>query len=465
MKSSSLTLIVIGFVLFGCTSKETITNPPELLRFETINYYKFPKGNDAKPFKYRLTYYFDNGIPHRWIELDSLKKVTTEYIYEYDENWKHIGAKYREDGEMDYDIENVRFIDDRTQVTEWLDSLGQVYYTMTDFLNEDGKTIRAEFKGDKVHGYDSTLYNLNGDPKRIFFTNTKGKVFNDRHFEYDSINDSSDWVTRRKIMQDTVREVQSRALFYNSKFTAADSIYYPNILSTKVWSENVFSFTEDEKIVFQTKTKDWNIQYGFLSKTRSNLFYKTEKINLLDSIYNGAISPSGAKIIYSKKENDIENIWLTVKTGNNWSTPINLSENSNITGGYFYWLSDNELCFYVNDNNGDIVQAQLNENVLKITDRFDTLNTLDATEFSPYMDKEMKFIIFTRYLETDTSQQGFFISYNNGSKTKPKWSLPEKIEALPYGWNAYLVNNNRQFLYTNGEDIKSISAEDLNLKL
>lgn len=94
-------------LILGCTVDTSKNSEPKTLRFEKINYFKYPKGKQAKPFKYRLTYYFENKKPHRWIELDSLKKVTTAYIYEYDENWNHIGAKYREDGELDYNIEKV----------------------------------------------------------------------------------------------------------------------------------------------------------------------------------------------------------------------------------------------------------------------------------------------------------------------------------------------------------------------
>ena len=141
----------------------------------------------TKPFQYRLTYYYEDGVPHRWMELDSLGRVTTDYIYEYDSNWKQTGARYREESAVDFSIEKVRFENDSTKITEWIDSIGQVYYRMIDNLNKDKKTYRAAFIGDKLHGYDSTFYTKEGFEKRIFFTNTKGKVFNDRIFKYDSI--------------------------------------------------------------------------------------------------------------------------------------------------------------------------------------------------------------------------------------------------------------------------------------
>lgn len=59
----------------------------------------------------------------------------------------------------------------------------------------------------------------------------------------------------------------------------------------------------------------------------------------------------------------------------------------------------------------------------------------------------------------------FFVSYNENNFDKPRWSIPTKLTMLPYGWNAYIVNNSSQFLYTNGDDIYSIPMEKLKLNI
>ena len=156
---------------------------------------------------------------------------------------------------------------------------------------------------------------------------------------------------------------------------------------------------------------------------------------------------------------------LLKKKNNSWSEKINLTETSNLQAGYFYWFSQNELYFYTADNKGDIVAGRLENDKLVITDSLKPLNTLEGTEFSPFVDKEKRFIIFTRYMEGDLSRQGFFISYNTGDYDAPKWSIPEKLTALPYGWNAYISIISNQFLFTNGDDIMSVPLDSLNLEL
>lgn len=433
--------------------------------FERISYYKFPMDDESTPFQYRTTYYFDNGQPHRWLELDSVGKVLTDYIYSYDSNWTQTGAKYREPGEEGYALEKVRFVNDSTRITEWIDSLGQVFYTMTDNLNKLGKTYRATFQGDEVHGYDSTFYTPEGFEKRIFFTNVKGKVYNDRSFRYDSINAQGEWVSREKIMGDTLNELHAREIYYGSHYTTQDSLFYPGVISTGEWSENTFSLTADEKTFFLTRTAEWDVQSGHLSTKNHGIFTETTPLTGLDSIYNGAISPDGNSILFSNKSGQEESIWLLKNKNGKWSQKINLTQKTGVKGGYFHWFSNSDIYFYIPDNNGDIVRGFLDKENLIIKDRLPGLNTEKGTEFSPYMDKEKRLILFTRYLEGDTGQQGFFVSYNLGNFEMPLWSEPEKLEMLPYGWNGLLINEGNQFLYTDGEDIKSLPVEDLGLKL
>lgn len=378
------------------------------LRFEKINYFKSPTNIDNVPFQYRLTYYFDNGKPHRWMELDSLGLVMTDYIYEYDNHWTQIGARYREDGAKEFSIEKVRFANDSTMVTEWLDSIGKVYYTMKDNLNKHKKTYRAEFIGDKTHGFDSTFYTKEGFEKRIFFTNTKGNIFNDRRFVYDSLNKYADWVARKKIMKDTIREIQLRETYYDNRFVSGDRKYYEGIVSTGELSENVISFSKDQSLMLVTRTSDWINQSAFIANLKNGLFTETIPIKELDSIYNGAISPNGNKIIYSVRKGNQEDIYLIEKTGDKWTKKINLSESTGIEGGYFYWLTESKLYFQSTLNGGDIVQVKLENNTLIIEDYLTNLNTEKGTEFSPYVDSNMRYIIFTRYVDGDKSNQGFF---------------------------------------------------------
>ncbi|MEM8939854.1 MAG: hypothetical protein AAGC64_10955 [Bacteroidota bacterium] len=230
-------------------------------------------------------------------------------------------------------------------------------------------------------------------------------------------------------------------------------IFHPNKISTKEYSENTFSFTYDENSIFVSRTSGWEFQAGFISTRQNKTYSELIPVALLDSIYNGAINPSGNKIIFCSKINGKDEIYLIEKIQNSWSNKVNLSEKSGIYGGYFYWFSDTELYLYVPEQNGNLVKANLLGDDLKVTDRLPQLNTKDATEFSIYIDKKKSFLIFTRYQEKKESEQGFFISFNLSDFESPNWSKPQKIESLPYGWNPYIKEDKDQFLFSDGNDI------------
>jgi hypothetical protein len=457
---------VVAFVFFSSCQEQTDGPQSTPLRYEEISYYRGDRLKNLlenTPYKRKVTYYLDNGLPHRWIEFDSLGVITTDYIYQYDQNFTQVGALYREERESAFSIEKVRYANDSTQVTEWLDSLGQVYYTMVDNLNREGKTYRAEFIGDKSHGFDSTFYTSEGLVKRVFFTNNKGKVFNDRSFQYDSILPQGEWIFREKVMQDTVVDLQHRELKYDHSF-ASDlrQVYYPGVLSLAQWGESSLSFSQDEKTIFFTRTKGWEKQIPYLSLNSNGVFSEPKRLEILGEIYNGALSPKGDKIIFSIKENGIETIWLSRRVSDQWQAPINLSATSKLNGGYFYWQNEQDLFFTLPENNSDLVQAKLIGDQLTIVDSLNVLNTPEGTEFSPYVHPQKKFIIFTRYSGEDVIKNGFYISYFRDEA----WSEPEKIQGLShaYGWSPYLDLTTAQLIYTDGEDFRTCPLERLKIE-
>ena len=451
-------LVYIGIVLVtACAQK----SDPEVqatepgIQFEKIAYYKVQKGvKDTVPYQYKVTYTYENGKPYRWIDLDSAGRIQTDYIYEYDTAWVQTGAKYIEPGEEDYAIERNRYENDSTLITEWLDSLGQVFYTMVDNLNADGKTIAATFIGDTIHGRDSTFYTDQGWQKRIFFTNNKGKIYNDRSFEYDSIMDN-EWVRRKKIMGDTVQEVHHRSWLKHG--TNWSGRYYPGVISSGEADENYISFTVDGQTAFFTRTNDWTHQAGFIAKRQYGHWQMPKPIPVLDTIYNGAISPDGKRIIYCTNTGDENPVWLIEDESGHWGNPTSLG----ISAGYFHWLSDTEIAYYVHDNKGDLASASLIGTTLNPNADLAFFNTPD-TEFSPYLDPDKRFVIFTRYVQGDESQQGLFISRNTGTVSNILWEDPIKLN-LPYGWGARVVGNLEALIYSDGSDLYQVPWEDLDL--
>ena len=89
--------------------------------------------------------------------------------------------------------------------------------------------------------------------------------------------------------------------------------FYPGVISTPDFGENVFSFTQNESILFLTRTQNWDYQTGFLSTKVNGIFQNPIPIKGLDSIYNGAMSPKGDRIIYTQKKEEKELTFLVEK--------------------------------------------------------------------------------------------------------------------------------------------------------
>lgn len=240
--------------------------------------------------------------------------------------------------------------------------------------------------------------------------------------------------------------------------------FYPDLISTGDLEQNCLSFSQDEKVVFWTAGKDWEKQLPFIAKKVKGHYEEVQQLFILDTIYNGAISPSGQQILYTVRQGDKTSTWLSQQKEGRWLPGINLTEQSGIKAGYFQWYTEKEIYLYTTKNEGDLAMGRLVDEQLEIEPLPTPINTARGTEFSPFVGPKKQFLIFTRYLEGDTSQQGFFYSHNVGSESEPKWSFPQKIEALPYGWGANLSRDGRTFYFTDGLDIFAIPFSSLGIR-
>ncbi len=457
--------LVLFIIVLSCREMvpdERVSSGSRVKLLERISYLPVSSGIIAQtPAKYRLTYYFKNGHPHRWLELDSNKVITTDYLYDYGANWVHVGARYIEPGDDSYSHEVVSYSQDSLEkTTTWIDSAGNPYYKMLEYLRADGQPEKAAFIGDELHGYDSAYYTPEGFESRIFFTNVKGRIFNDRSFKYDSISTNGDWLVRRKFMGDTLQEIHHKEIYYHGDRIA--NPYCEGVISLSGFDEDGVSLSQDDQLLFFTRSLTWDKKVAYLARKDLGLFTQVLPISELDTIYNGAISPSGNKIIFCRKHGDAFEVWLAKKKGSSWIEIRNLTVSSGIQGGYFNWLDEERIYFYVPDNEGDIVLGLVKNDSLRIVNALDEINT-SATEFSPFVAKDRSFIIFTRYLEGDPNQQGFFISKNMFTPEEPEWGVPRKINALPYGWGAFISSDQQYFFYTDGNDIYSHLVSELDL--
>ncbi|MDH3710705.1 MAG: hypothetical protein OER04_12490, partial [Cyclobacteriaceae bacterium] len=170
------------------------------------------------------------------------------------------------------------------------------------------------------------------------------------------------------------------------------------------------------------------------------------------------------QIIFSRRSPKTTEILLTEKVSGEWSTPVNLTRQSGWQGGYFSWCNEQEIYFYMPEQNGDLVAGRLQGGQLTDIRPLVALNT-SATEFSPFIDNEKRYLIFTRFQEGDPLQQGFFISYNQGTHANPQWDEPTKIPHLPYGWGAFVSHKDQGFFFTDGDNIFMAPLSLLGLNL
>ena len=71
----------------------------------------------------RITYYYENGEPYRYMIIDSPNLINTDYLYFYDSLGVHTHAKYTEDIDDGYEIELISYDNEKnTKITEWIDS-------------------------------------------------------------------------------------------------------------------------------------------------------------------------------------------------------------------------------------------------------------------------------------------------------------------------------------------------------
>ena len=248
------------------------------------------------------------------------------------------------------------------------------------------------------------------------------------------------------------------------------AIFSPKHISDSSLDENKMSWNEAEDLLFFTRVVgDWDLQLPFLSRKVNGSWTQAEQIHSLDTLYNGCISPDGRQLIFCRRnanEQDRVEIFLTSKEADTWTKPINLTKESGTQGGYFCWLPDQTLYFYQTVNEGDIFWVDFSDRKLEnIHELGPNINTAMGTEFSPYVDDEKKFLIFSRYLEGNEDQQGFFISYNQATSQAPIWGPAKKIKALPYGWGALMSRDQRYFYFTDGVDLFQMPVAQLGLSL
>ena len=221
------------------------------------------------------------------------------------------------------------------------------------------------------------------------------------------------------------------------------------------WKSTSSHLQKDGSTAFFSAYREWDAQVPFLLTNG-----QVHPIPELDTIYNGVISSSGDQILYAVRGSDYTELYWTQRVKSGWASPTNLTEKTGISGGYFSWFNEDIVYFYVPENRGDLVIGSIEKGELSILERIDEVNS-EHIEFSPFVGPNHSYLLFTRYVEGDESQQGIMYSQNIGTPKSPKWDHPQLIEEISYGWGAFVFNDH--LYYTDGSNILKFPIEQLSI--
>lgn len=227
------------------------------------------------------------------------------------------------------------------------------------------------------------------------------------------------------------------------------------------------SFTEDGQTLYFTQTVDnkWGkSQLGFTSSFSDGKWSKPQKIEFADSLYNMSISPDGNRVLFCIKGRT----WISQKEKSNWFKPKDLNSlyDFSFDGGYYHILNDYSFYFSsVEDDEmhpyDDIYYVPFKDGQYQKPERLNANINTEATEFSPWVNKERTVLIFTRYDGSSDANTGVYISRFEDNT----WQKAQKIEELKYGWGVFVREDTRTLYYTVGGFIQVFDLDSLGIDL
>ena len=226
--------------------------------------------------------------------------------------------------------------------------------------------------------------------------------------------------------------------------------FEPEKISVPKKTTHEISFTDDGQTLYFTQTVDnkWRkSQIGYKSSLSHGEWSRPVKVKFVDSLYNMSVSPDGKMILFCKDDKS----WMSLKKNEKWSTPIDLNEEYDFSfnGGYYHILNDYSFYFSgVQENEShpydDIYYVEFKDDHYKKPKRLSANINTQATEFSPWVNKENNLIIFSRYDPSSEANTGIFFS----KLRENKWQKAQKVNALEYGWGVFVRENTNTLYYT-----------------
>ncbi|NNE35634.1 MAG: alpha/beta hydrolase [Rhodothermales bacterium] len=247
------------------------------------------------------------------------------------------------------------------------------------------------------------------------------------------------------------------------------SVYEPGVISKTAVEEVSPSATDDGNTIVFATTEDWDHKYPF-SATRLGSAWQVNTLRFVETLYNLSIFPDGQTIVFQVGAGDVETgiskVFLTSRINDDWSKPVEVESLSGIDAGYFSAPPDSALYFFaVVDGKEGIYFSEPDSNRQYAPATWFAENVSPvvrgSTSFDLLMHPAKDRLIISRYSEPEAIGEAgppgiYYYEMENG-----EW-LERRILNLPYGWGSTVLPDGL-FLFTDGEDIWTASADELRI--
>lgn len=326
-------------------------------------------------------------------------------------------------------------------------------------LDAEGREVRKRyFRADgSQYGDEDVLWHADGDKLGWDFRYVGREGGASFRYAYQSRDEMGRW-TRRTRSRDWVAErTETRTLI-----AASDTATFITPLrfaagqvSTKGF-ETSPSFTRDGKtMVFARYGDDWAKKKAFIAHLGDE-GWQAKPIPVAGTIYNVAISPDGASIVYAAGPDGP--LYRMHHDNGDWSEPENLTKRYGFAGAYPCLTEAGDLLFYSYDGDaGDGIYlapragAGFGPSVPFYTPESGT--TFDGFA----VDTEGRLLVTRCFDDTCAAgaKNGIW-SIEPGGENSAAGARETKVPGLPYVWGVQPVASLGLFVFTDGEDILAI---------
>jgi hypothetical protein len=338
---------------------------------------------------------------------------------------------------------------------------------MRQYLDAAGREIYQEYFGPRSQRkYSEEIYEFDdaGNELGRTWRRLDGRAQRVTRFEILARSEHGHW-TRRLVHVDGAldavdeREIESGSVMRPHPPASAGPVepsseilpipFAAGIVSTRGTGENALTFAPDGKTVLFTRyADDWKTQRAYFAVWRDGAWREPEPVPFAETMYNAALSADGGRIIFCRRDDELGGgrVFVTARTDEGWSDPIDLTERDGLTGSYFRLLADGTAYFH---RAGDLFRCTLaGDAVRDVTPLGAPINTPDGVEFGAWVDADEQRIIFARGVEGAPDRTGVFVAFReNGT-----WTTPTLLP-IPYGWSIVLSPDGEDLVYVVDDEV------------